>query len=87
LHIGEVLLGDLAKHGFKITEEIEEADCIVVNTCAFVEEAKTESLEVCLDCTESYRCCCTGAKKARCLATEFVKLAIMGHRPYWKPRS
>jgi tRNA A37 methylthiotransferase MiaB len=43
---GEVLLGDLARAGFQITEEHEDADAIVVNTCAFVEDAKAESLEV-----------------------------------------
>ncbi len=43
---GEVLLGDLARNGFTVTEDTLEADCIVVNTCAFVEDAKAESLEV-----------------------------------------
>ncbi len=43
---GEVLLGDLARNGFTVTEDRLEADCIVVNTCAFVEDAKAESLEV-----------------------------------------
>lgn len=43
---GEVLLGDLARAGFSITAEHEEADAILVNTCAFVEDAKAESLEV-----------------------------------------
>ncbi|KAF6251091.1 hypothetical protein COO60DRAFT_1563392 [Scenedesmus sp. NREL 46B-D3] len=42
---GEVLLGDLARAGFEITAEHEDADAIVVNTCAFVEDAKAESLE------------------------------------------
>lgn len=42
---GEVLLGDLARAGFSITAEHEEADAILVNTCAFVEDAKAESLE------------------------------------------
>jgi ribosomal protein S12 methylthiotransferase len=42
-----VLLGDLARAGFEITAEHEDADAIVVNTCAFVEDAKAESLEVC----------------------------------------
>lgn len=46
INAGEVMLGDLARHGFTVTEEAEDADCIVVNTCAFVEDAKTESLEV-----------------------------------------
>eukprot|EP00775_Hariotina_reticulata_P010662 gene10662-10821_t len=42
---GEVLLGDLSRAGFQITEDHEDADAIVVNTCAFVEDAKAESLE------------------------------------------
>jgi hypothetical protein len=43
---GEVLLGDLSRAGFDITSDHEAADAIVVNTCAFVEDAKSESLEV-----------------------------------------
>ena len=40
------MLGDLFRSGFDIVEDHEDADAIVVNTCSFVEEAKTESLEV-----------------------------------------
>jgi len=43
---GEVMLGDLFRSGFEIVDDHEDADAIVVNTCSFVEEAKTESLEV-----------------------------------------
>jgi len=42
---GEVLLGDLYRSGFEITDEHEDADAIVVNTCGFVEDAKTDSIE------------------------------------------
>ncbi|KAK9906538.1 hypothetical protein WJX75_003709 [Coccomyxa subellipsoidea] len=49
---GEVLLGDLARNGFTVTEDRVEADCIVVNTCAFVEDAKTESLEAIMEAAE-----------------------------------
>ncbi|KXZ52292.1 hypothetical protein GPECTOR_10g924 [Gonium pectorale] len=42
---GEVLLGDLARAGFSVTDDHEESDAIIVNTCAFVEDAKSESLE------------------------------------------
>ncbi|PNW82252.1 hypothetical protein CHLRE_06g278142v5 [Chlamydomonas reinhardtii] len=42
---GEVLLGDLARAGFEVTDDHEESDAIIVNTCAFVEDAKSESLE------------------------------------------
>mmetsp|Transcript_9848 Transcript_9848/g.16210 ORF Transcript_9848/g.16210 Transcript_9848/m.16210 type:complete len:549 (-) Transcript_9848:382-2028(-) len=41
----EVMLGDLVSRGFEIVGEAEEADCIIVNTCAFVEDAKAESVE------------------------------------------
>mmetsp|Transcript_3953 Transcript_3953/g.11192 ORF Transcript_3953/g.11192 Transcript_3953/m.11192 type:complete len:528 (-) Transcript_3953:374-1957(-) len=42
---GEVMLGDLYRQGFDIIEEHEDADAIIVNTCGFVEDAKTESIE------------------------------------------
>ena len=41
-----MLLGDLSRSGFEVVEEHEGTDAIVVNTCAFVEDAKAESLQV-----------------------------------------
>jgi len=50
---GEVLLGDLSRSGFDITlDEDETTDAIVINTCAFVEEAKNESIEAILRATQ-----------------------------------
>lgn len=46
MHPGEVLLGDLYRSGFEVIQDHEEADVVVVNTCAFVGDAKEESLEV-----------------------------------------
>ncbi|GLC40997.1 hypothetical protein PLESTB_000953900 [Pleodorina starrii] len=46
---GEVLLGDLARSGFTVTDDHEESDAIIVNTCAFVEDAKNESLEAIIE--------------------------------------
>ncbi|KAF8060109.1 rimO [Scenedesmus sp. PABB004] len=43
---GEVMLGDLVRSGFEVTSDSEAADAIIINTCAFVEDAKAESLEV-----------------------------------------
>ena len=40
------MLGDLYRSGFEVVTEHEDADAIIVNTCGFVEDAKTESLEV-----------------------------------------
>jgi ribosomal protein S12 methylthiotransferase len=45
----EVMLGHLGLDGFKITQSPEEAEVIIVNTCSFVEAAKTESIETVLD--------------------------------------
>lgn len=45
LHAGEVMLGHLHRSGFDIVDDHEESDVIIVNTCTFVDDAKTESLD------------------------------------------
>ena len=45
----EVMLGELAAAGYEITPEESEADVIVINTCAFIESAKKESIDNILD--------------------------------------
>lgn len=45
----EVMLGMLNKSGFIITNEEEEADIIIVNTCSFIHDAKEESIETILE--------------------------------------
>ncbi len=42
----EVMLGILLKAGYELTEDLTEADYLVVNTCAFLEASRTESKEV-----------------------------------------
>lgn len=42
------MLGDLYRQGFSITDDYEESDAVVVNTCGFVEDAKNESIEAIL---------------------------------------
>ena len=41
----EVMLGILLKEGYEVTESVEEADYLVVNTCAFLESSRKESTE------------------------------------------
>jgi ribosomal protein S12 methylthiotransferase len=41
--------GLLAASGFRVVADPEQADAVVVNTCAFVEAAKRESIETVLD--------------------------------------
>ena len=45
----EVMLGHLGLDGFNVTQSPEDAECIIVNTCSFIEAAKTESIETVLD--------------------------------------
>jgi ribosomal protein S12 methylthiotransferase len=39
----EVMLGILLKAGYEVTEQVEEADFLVVNTCGFLASARQES--------------------------------------------
>ncbi len=45
----EVMLAKLVAAGYEITPDEAEADIIVVNTCAFIESAKQESIDTILD--------------------------------------
>jgi ribosomal protein S12 methylthiotransferase len=44
----EIMLGSVLRHGMEITSRAEEADVLVVNTCAFIDSAKEESIEAIL---------------------------------------
>ncbi|NGX61174.1 MAG: Ribosomal protein S12 methylthiotransferase RimO [Chlamydiae bacterium] len=41
----EVMLGILLKNGYEVTEEVEDADYLVVNTCGFLQSSRMESKE------------------------------------------
>lgn len=45
----EVMLARLSAAGYEITAEETDADIIIVNTCAFIESAKQESIDSILD--------------------------------------
>jgi len=46
---GEVMQGLLVRDGYRLVLDPGEADVLVVNTCAFIDEAKEESIEAILD--------------------------------------
>jgi len=48
----EVMLGLLARQGYELTSCAEEAEVIVVNTCAFIAPAKKESIQTILEMAE-----------------------------------
>ena len=45
----EIMLGSVLRCGMKITSRAEDADVLVVNTCAFIDSAKAESIEAILE--------------------------------------
>ncbi|MFQ6133713.1 MAG: 30S ribosomal protein S12 methylthiotransferase RimO, partial [Armatimonadota bacterium] len=45
----EVMLGLLERDGCELVDQAEEAEVIIVNTCAFTAEAKTEALDAILE--------------------------------------
>lgn len=48
----EVMLGDMAKNGYDITENHEDADAIIINSCGFIDDAKSESVEAILEASK-----------------------------------
>ena len=45
----EILLAKLAENGYEITNDVDGVDAVIVNTCAFIEDAKKEAIENILD--------------------------------------
>jgi ribosomal protein S12 methylthiotransferase len=45
----EIMLGSVLQHGMEITSDAKDADVLVVNTCAFIDSAKEESIGAILE--------------------------------------
>jgi ribosomal protein S12 methylthiotransferase len=48
----EKMLGILHENGYRITNEEQEADIIIINTCCFIHDAKQESINTILEMAE-----------------------------------
>lgn len=48
----EVMLGMLAERGYSFTDDEEQADIVVINTCCFINDAKEESIQNILEMAE-----------------------------------
>lgn len=48
----EIMLGGVLNRGMEITADAEEADVLIVNTCAFIDSAKEESIEAIFEAHE-----------------------------------
>ncbi|HXU46631.1 MAG TPA: 30S ribosomal protein S12 methylthiotransferase RimO [Thermoanaerobaculia bacterium] len=45
----EIMLGELARRGYEVSGDLEAAETVIVNTCAFIDEAKQESIDAILE--------------------------------------
>ncbi len=70
---GERLLGEIRAHGCPITDELEKAQILIVNTCAFLNAARKEAIETVLE-GNAYR---SGALEkivvSGCLPQKFIQ--------------
>jgi ribosomal protein S12 methylthiotransferase len=48
----EIMLGSLLKDGIEITNDAEQADALIVNTCSFIDSAQEESVDTILESIE-----------------------------------
>src|SRR3989344_444006 len=84
----QTILGNLKRQGHRITTDVAGADMVVVNTCAFIEEAKKESIDTILDLVELKKqgklkrivvAGCLAQRYSKELAEEFKEVdAILG---------
>ncbi len=44
----ELIIGKLKSKGFAIVEDADSADIVIINTCAFIEDAKREAIDIIL---------------------------------------
>lgn len=48
----EAMLGLIKEHGYNITNDENEADAVVINTCSFIQDAMQESIDTILEMAE-----------------------------------
>jgi ribosomal protein S12 methylthiotransferase len=48
----EIMLGSLIESGIEITNDAEQADALIVNTCSFIDSAQEESVDAILESSE-----------------------------------
>lgn len=51
----EAILGEFLKKGYSVADEVAESDIAIINTCAFIEDAKRESVDAILDLVQLKR--------------------------------
>ena len=84
----ELVIGKLEKEGFRIVDETEKSDICIINTCAFIDDAKREAIDVILRVVELKKegsikkvivSGCLGQRYVKQLETEIPEVdAILG---------
>ena len=67
----EVMLGLAREAGHELTQDADEADVLVVNTCAFIDKAKQESIDTILEMVERKKGACQRLIVTGCLAERY----------------
>jgi ribosomal protein S12 methylthiotransferase len=71
----EIMLGSVLQSGMEITSRAEDADVLVINTCAFIDSAKEESIEAILEAHQQRGLNKTGQKLivSGCMSQRFAR--------------
>jgi ribosomal protein S12 methylthiotransferase len=72
----EIMLGSVLRRGMQITSRADEADVLVINTCAFIDSAKEESIEAILQAHQARGLCKRRDQKlivSGCMSQRFAR--------------
>lgn len=69
----EKMLALLTDHNIEVTDEPQEAEVILVNTCAFIHDAKEESIETVLEMAQYKQDRCIALIMTGCLAQRYAE--------------
>ncbi len=82
----EELAARLEVGGWQLTDDVDAADAVMVNTCGFIEAAKRDSIETLLDAAEGGRPVvavgCLAERYGAGLAGELPEVAVLGFDDY-----
>lgn len=70
----EMMIGILAKAGYELTEDLDKAQVIIINTCTFIDPAKEESIQTILQAAQYKKDgVCERLVAAGCLTQQYKK--------------
>ncbi|HZK71865.1 MAG TPA: 30S ribosomal protein S12 methylthiotransferase RimO, partial [Clostridia bacterium] len=69
--LGKLSLSNSKQYNYKIVNQPELADIIIINTCSFIDDAKKESIDTILEVIEYKKDKCKAVIVAGCLAQRY----------------